>query len=182
MFAAMAPPIALVLVGVLLVEPPAITPPDRLPTLRVLAQEFFEVEVPGTTLRLPAGTWRRSAPRQSFAESFEATTRRPDEVCPQLLTIYKLAMQANERIGIRVAPNEYVKFLYTYPAKITYRGLLDRGDFWVESVQTFEVPMGRPPPVAWKLGQAASEAESWRLLALYDPEVKATRFQLQQLF
>ena len=178
----MAPPIALVLVGVLLVEPPAITPPDRLPTLRVLAQEFFEVEVPGTTLRLPAGRWRRSAPRESFAESFEATTRRPGEVYPQLLTIYKLAMQANERIGILVAPDEYVEFLYAYPPKITYRGLLDRGDFWVESVQTFEVPMGRPLPVAWKLGQATSEAENWRLLALYDSEVKATRFQFQQLF
>ncbi len=31
-----APPIALVLVGVLLIEPPALTPGDRLPTLRVL--------------------------------------------------------------------------------------------------------------------------------------------------
>ena len=33
----LAPPIALVLVGVLLVEPPILTPGDRLPTLRVLA-------------------------------------------------------------------------------------------------------------------------------------------------
>ena len=37
LFAAMAPPIALLLVGVLLLEPPALTPGERVPTLRLLA-------------------------------------------------------------------------------------------------------------------------------------------------
>lgn len=35
-FAAIAPPIALLMVGVLLLEPPALTPRERVPTLRLL--------------------------------------------------------------------------------------------------------------------------------------------------
>ena len=35
-FAAIAPPVALLMVGVLLLEPPALTPRDRVPTLRLL--------------------------------------------------------------------------------------------------------------------------------------------------
>ena len=87
----------------------------------------------------------------------------------------------DERVGVIMAPNEYAEFLYLYPVKVTLRVLLDRGEFWVESVQTFEVPVGRPLPVRWRLG-AASEEENWTLLALYSPEVKATQFQLRQLF
>ena len=36
LFAAIAPPIALLLVGVLLLEPPALAPRERIPTLRLL--------------------------------------------------------------------------------------------------------------------------------------------------
>ena len=36
-FATIAPPVALLMVGVLLLEPPALTPRDRVPTLRLLA-------------------------------------------------------------------------------------------------------------------------------------------------
>ena len=36
-FAGLAPPIAFVLIGALLVEPPALSPRDRIPTLRLLA-------------------------------------------------------------------------------------------------------------------------------------------------
>ena len=91
-------------------------------------------------------------------------------------------MQANERVGVIIAPNEYAEFLYLHPVKVTLRILIDRGEFWVESVQTFDVPVGRPLPVRWQLGQAASEEENWELLAFYNPEAKATRFQLRQLF
>ncbi len=173
-FAAAAPPIALVLVGVLLVEPPAISPVERLPTLRVLAQP--------ASVQLSADDWRPLDTAGPYVESFEAATLNPGEVYPQRLTLHSLPMQANERVGVIIAPNEYAEFLYLYPVKVTLRVLLDRGEFWVESVQTFEVPVGRPLPVRWRLGRAASEEENWTLLALYSPEVKATQFQLRQLF
>jgi hypothetical protein len=90
-------------------------------------------------------------------------------------------MQVNDRVGVLVAPEEYAEFLFLYPVKITLRLLLDRGDFWLESVQTFEVPRGSPLPVRWRLRQAASEDETFELLALYDAEVKRTRYQLRRL-
>ena len=43
LFAAMAPPVALLMVGVLLLEPPALTPRDRVPTLRLLTSPGPEV-------------------------------------------------------------------------------------------------------------------------------------------
>jgi len=43
LFAGLAPPIALLMVGVLLLEPPALTPGQRLPTLRLLTSSGPEV-------------------------------------------------------------------------------------------------------------------------------------------
>ena len=47
-FAAIAPPIALLMVGVLLLEPPALTPRERVPTLRLLTSTVTG-PVPETT-------------------------------------------------------------------------------------------------------------------------------------
>jgi len=135
----------------------------------------------GQTLQLPADDWRRVDTPEPYVESFEARTLKPGEVYPQRVTLYKLPMQANEQVGVIVAGGEYVQFLYVYPVKVTVRVMLERGESWIESVQTFHVPVGRPLPARWRLGQAASEEEHWELLAFYAPEVKATRFQLRQL-
>lgn len=43
LFAGLAPPIALLMVGVLLLEPPALTPATRVPTLRLLTSTGPEV-------------------------------------------------------------------------------------------------------------------------------------------
>jgi hypothetical protein len=42
-FAFIAPPIALLMVGVLLLEPPALTPRERVPTLRLFTGSALEV-------------------------------------------------------------------------------------------------------------------------------------------
>jgi|TARA_B100000749_G_C18008544_1_gene294266 hypothetical protein len=42
-FAFIAPPIALLMVGVLLLEPPALTPRERVPTLRLFTGSTLEV-------------------------------------------------------------------------------------------------------------------------------------------
>ena len=46
-----APPVALLLVGVLLVEPPYLTPADRIPTLRLLTGETESIGTPEEQLR-----------------------------------------------------------------------------------------------------------------------------------
>ena len=48
---AVAPPVALVLVGVLLVEPPYLTPADRVPTLRLLTGGGESIGTPAAQLR-----------------------------------------------------------------------------------------------------------------------------------
>ncbi len=69
--AAAAPPIALILVGILLIEPPVLTPGDRLPTLRVLSGLGDEASVP-----VPSSV---TAPDQSTARSTaEALIRAAD--------------------------------------------------------------------------------------------------------
>ena len=72
--------------------------------------------------------------------------------------------------------------LFLYPVKVTLHLRIDRGEFWAESFETFDVPIGTPLPVAWRLNAAASDEDAVRLLELYDPEVKRTHFQLRQLF
>ena len=42
-FATIAPPVALLMVGVLLLEPPALIPRERVPTLRLLAGPALEM-------------------------------------------------------------------------------------------------------------------------------------------
>jgi hypothetical protein len=55
-FAAIAPPIALLMVGVLLLEPPALTPRERVPTLRLLARPAPEMTRDEDIVLAPAQT------------------------------------------------------------------------------------------------------------------------------
>jgi hypothetical protein len=146
------------------------------------AQPAHEVELADQVLRLPADDWRQVEFPEPFAVRFEARAKRSSETFPQLLTIFKLPMQFNDRIGVTLTADELADFLFLYPVKVTYRMRVDRGTFWVESLQTFEVPMGMPLRVAWQLHKTASPEQISVLLDMYDTDIKRTRFQLRQLF
>lgn len=146
------------------------------------AQDVHVVELPETTVQLSADQWRRLDSPEPYAERFEGRVRRRGDVLAQVLTFVRLPMQSNDRVGLRVAPNEHLEFLFLSPVNVTLRLRVERNAFWVESMETFEVPIGSPLAATWRLRTAASEEDTLRLLELYDPEVKRTRFQLSQLF
>ena len=56
LFAGLAPPIALLMVGVLLLEPPALTPGQRVPTLRLLTSAGPNVPPPRDIVLEPEDT------------------------------------------------------------------------------------------------------------------------------
>ena len=56
LFAGLAPPIALLMVGVLLLEPPALTPGQRVPTLRLLTTTGPKVPPPRDIVLEPEAT------------------------------------------------------------------------------------------------------------------------------
>ncbi len=147
-----------------------------------MAQDFHVLDLPETTVELPADQWQRLDSPEPYAERFAARARRPGDVFAQVITVVKLPMQITDRVGLPIAPNEYVEFLFVYPVKATLRLRVDRGEFWAESLETFEVPIGTPLPVPWRLNAVAGDDDAVRLLEFYDPEVKRTRFQLTQLF
>lgn len=151
-------------------------------TIGVASQQIYEIELPDRVVRLSAAEWRELPATEPFAVRFEARTTQSGEVFPQQLAIYKLPMQVNDRVGVAVTANEFADFLFLYPVYVTCRMRLDRDAFWVESIQTFAVPLGRPLRVPWRLNQRPSEDEAFVLLDTYDTEVKRTRFQLNQLF
>jgi hypothetical protein len=151
-------------------------------TTGAASQQIYEIELPDRVVRLSSAEWRELPAREPFAVRFEARTARPGEVFPQQLTIFKLPMQVNDRVGVAVTANEVADFLFLYPVYVTCRMRLDRDVFWVESLQTFAVPPGMPLRVPWRLNQRASEDEAFVLLDTYDTDVKHTRFRLLQLF
>jgi hypothetical protein len=81
-FAAFAPLVALVLIGVLLLEPPSLTPGDRVPTLRLLTSRLRDrastETTPSARLRPYLGRWRIDV---------EASPEFEEDVEPYLITL-----------------------------------------------------------------------------------------------
>ena len=149
---------------------------------RAAAQQVHQIELPDRTVRLSVDDWRALPSPEPFAVVFEATRIRAGEALPQRITLFKLPMQVNDRLAVALTADELCDFLFLYPVKITYRMQLERETYWVESVQTFDVPVGMPLRVPWRLNERPSEQGIFILLDTYDAEVKRTRFQLRQLF
>ena len=79
-FAAFAPLVALVFIGVLLLEPPSLTPGDRVPTLRLLTSRVRDraSTEPSARLRPYLGRWRIDV---------EASPEFEEDVEPYLITL-----------------------------------------------------------------------------------------------
>ena len=170
------------------------------------AQErFHTIDLLGKTVRLPADRWEPMRNPASFAVNFLARQKADDEMFAQVVTVFKLPMQSDDRSGVEVAKGEYVEFFVVHPritdpliaesvrraggstqAGLTMQVRLDRGGYWILSRQTFDVSKAADCSLAEGFDEPyrpfLSEDENRLLIASCDVLVKRTRFQLADLF
>ena len=118
---------------------------------------------------------------EPFADNFEARTKQDGKAYPQVLTIFKIAMTNESRIGARVAPGEFAEFKILRPDNLTLHLRVDRGRYWVWSRQVFELTSPLPASLP-KQSPILSEEENRLLASLFEPEVSRARYSVQKLF
>jgi hypothetical protein len=144
------------------------------------SSDVHTVRVGFRTLKLDATAWRPMANEATFAENFEAVTVKSGETWPQVITIFKLPMSSDRKRGIQVTKSEYVEPFVAHPGKVTIQIAVDRGRYWVQSRQTFDVASDVAARVAWDVDVSTprprnSAKEQRSLVRVFQDQVDSTR-------
>lgn len=134
----------------------------------------YDVSVGDTAVRLSAQDWKPMDNPEPYAENFEAQILRSGHAFPQVLTIFKLPMSEDRRIGIQISSIEFVEFFVVQPGKLTIQIRVDRGKYWVLSRETFDANKAVSVNVN-DYRPVLSEEENRILWNVYQNEVDATR-------
>jgi len=117
---------------------------------------------------------------EAFAENFEAKETRIAEEFPQVITVFKAPMRADQRSGVELGSGTFVEFMVVHPGAFTAQVRVDHGGYWVLSRQTFR-PSSDATDSNPKLNPFPSEQEQRALLAQFGAEVDRTRSVLGAL-
>jgi hypothetical protein len=97
-----------------------------------------------------------------------------------MLTIFKVPMSDDRRLGIRISANEFLDLFVVHPGKLTVQVRTDRGNYWVLSRETFEVT--RHVPISIKEYRPfLPEEEAKQVWSVFQNEVDGTRAQINAL-
>jgi hypothetical protein len=102
------------------------------------AERYHVFRVGERSLRLLATAWERMENEDAtVAESFSAVSLKRGHAWPQVVTVFKLPMSEDRKLGIRVTKSEYIEPFVVHPGKVTVQIRVDRGSYWVLSRETF---------------------------------------------
>lgn len=99
------------------------------------------VVVGADTLVFDSRRWLPMENEAEFAENFEDRQKGPRHVFGRVVTVFKLPMTDDRRIGTQIAPGEWLEFFVAHQGAVTVQYRLDRGHYWLLSRETL-----RPSP------------------------------------
>jgi hypothetical protein len=167
-----------VLVLVLLVSGVALA---QTPTASKESASDYIVSAPSRTIRLARADWTAMTNDYEWAENFEEIRKGPREEFERVVTVFKLPMTEDRRIGEMISPNEYVEMFVVHTGMLTVRVRLDKGSYWVMSRQTFTAP-SVPGVDTARLQHDLSALEFARAREAFQSELDTTRYLLQSTF
>jgi len=92
------------------------------------------------SIKLPKAQWAPMVNEQpTVAENFEAVDRKLGHAFAQVLTIFKLPMSDDRKVGVQISREEYVEAFVVHPGKVTIQVRVDRGRYWLLSRETFDL-------------------------------------------
>jgi hypothetical protein len=75
-----------------------------------------------------------------WAVNFEQVKREPRQEFARVVTIFKLPMSVDRRLGTKLSANEYLELFAIHSGSITVQVRIDKGSYWVLSRDTYRVP------------------------------------------
>ncbi len=140
----------------------------------------YDLSIGNIKVSIPADQWKRSDNPEPYAENFEARTLRSGHAFPQVLTIVKVPMSEDRRLGVQISDHEFSEFFVVHPGMLTIQVRVDRGQYWVFSRETFDVPRTLSVKVD-EYRPFLSEEENRIVWSAYQKEVDGTRALINQL-
>ncbi len=147
------------------------------PTASKESASDYIVSAPSRTIRLARADWTAMTNDYEWAENFEEIRKGPREEFERVVTVFKLPMTEDRRIGEMISPNEYVEMFVVHTGMLTVRVRLDKGSYWVMSRQTFTAPSVPGVDTA-----RLSALEFARAREAFQSELDTTRYLLQSTF
>lgn len=146
----------------------------------------YSIRVAGKTIRLARSDWKQMENPTDYAENFESLSQKPRREY-QLVTVFKLPMSIDRRLGVRISRNEYLEAFVTEPRAVTIQLRLDRGAYWVLSREKFRVdPAEVLHSMRAKLNSLSAhlteEETLWVFSSLLQAEIDSTRYMVLRLF
>jgi hypothetical protein len=139
------------------------------------------VKLPTGIRRLPKADWKPMTNEYDWAENFEQIEKGPRHEFPRVVTVFKLPMTEDRRVGVRVSPNEYVEMFVVNPGTLTVQVRLDKKQYWVMSRETFEAKSIHRVDTTTAYRSFYDQEFEWAREA-FQPELDSTRYLLQSTF
>src|SRR5262245_40683206 len=79
------------------------------------ASSSYEVAIGSTIVNVPMRDWKPLENSEPYAENFEARVLKAGHAFPQVLTVFKVPMSEDRRLGIRISDNEFLEFFVVHP-------------------------------------------------------------------
>ena len=152
------------------------------------AIDTLTIDVPGKTIRIARSEWKPMKNEFEWADNFEQLTRGPRHEFARVVTVFKLPMSVDRRLGTKVSTYEYVEIFTGLSQTVTVRVRVDKGSYWVLSRETFRVPSSPSAEfydstLVEIISDRAIEDDEHALAHLaLQPQIDSTRYLLQTRF
>lgn len=147
----------------------------------ISAGDDHVLKLPTGTLRLPKSDWKAITNEYEWAENFEQTQKAPRHEFPRVVTVFKLPMTDDRRVGVRISPNEYVELFFAHPGMLTMLVRVDKKQYWLSSRETFKAQSIHGVGITTDYHTLHDEEFKWALQE-FQAELDTTRYLLQSRF
>jgi hypothetical protein len=106
----------------------------------IAASDALVVQVPGKTIQVLRSDWKPMNNEFEWAANFEQLKRESRQEFARVVTVFKLPMSNDRRLGTKLSPNEYLELFAVHAGTVTVQVRVDKGSYWVLSRDTYRVP------------------------------------------
>lgn len=138
------------------------------------------VNVGHAAISLDAARWRAMPNEFDWAENFEEISRDASHVFPRVLTVFKLPMTLDRRVGLRISDSEFLEIFSTTPESLTIQIRSDRNSFWLLIRETVDT-RGNTQLSEIALDRIVTDQEVRQAASALQPLIDNTRYLLAKL-
>jgi hypothetical protein len=140
----------------------------------------YRVATAGGVVRIPQADWKAMPSPNPSAENFQQRTIETHHRFPRMVTVFKIHMTEDVRVGTLISPTEYLEMWVEQWGTLTVQIRADKGRYWVMSRETVLAPTSPFLDTSAAKDLVADEFITAR--EMFEPEIEQTRFLLRSRF